>query len=132
MDLTGIFEFVSPELIRIKGTRVDIEIVIEKYLNGASPEEIRRHHPHLTLKHIYGTITYYLFNKEKIDAYIETRRKQAEATYEEQRKNPSAGVKRLMKIKAQRKAHNCNPVKHRDEQKLDAVLGVVGHERTHK
>ena len=132
MNLTSTFEFISPASIRINGTRVGIEIVIEKFLDGASPEEIRRHHPHLTLKHIYGTITYYLFNKEKIDAYIETGRKQAEAAYEEQRKNPSAGVTRLMKIKAQRKSQNCNPVKNRDEQKLDAVLGVVGHERTHE
>ncbi len=104
IDLTSIIEFISPKSIRIKGTRVGIEIVIEKFLDGASPEEIRRHHPHLTLKHIYGTITYYLFNKEKIDAYIETGCKQAKATYEEQRKNPSAGVKRLMNIKAQREA----------------------------
>ena len=57
MDLTSIFEFVNPELIRIKGTRVGIEIVIEKFLDGANPEEIRRHHPHLTLKQIYGAIT---------------------------------------------------------------------------
>lgn len=104
MNLTGIFEFISPKLIRIKGTRVGIEIVIEKFLDGASPDEIRRQHPHLTLKQIYGTITYYLFNKETIDAYIEAGRKYAEQAYDEQRKNPSPGVVRLMKIKAQRKA----------------------------
>ena len=104
MELTSLFEFISPHAIRIKGTRVDIEIVIEKFLDGASPEEIRRHHPHLTLKQIYGTITYYLFNKDMLDAYIETGRKQAEAAYEEQRRNPPAGVARLMRIKAQREA----------------------------
>ena len=104
MDLTRLFEFISSESIRIKGTRVGIEIVIEKFLDGESPEEIRRHHPHLTLKQIYGTITYYLFNREAIDAYIETGRKQVEAAYDEQRKNPSPGVARLMKIKAQREA----------------------------
>ena len=104
MDLTGIFEFISPASIRINGTRVGIEIVIEKFLDGASPVEIRSHHPHLTLKQIYGAITYYLFNKELLDAYIETGRKQAEAAYEEQPKNPSPGVARLMKIKAQREA----------------------------
>ncbi len=104
MDLTRLFEFISPESIRIKGTRVGIEIVIEKFLDGASPEEIRRHHPHLTLKQIYGAITYYLFNKEILDDYIETERKQAEAAYHEQRKNPSPGVARLMKLNAQREA----------------------------
>lgn len=104
MDLTCLFEFISSKSIRIKGTRVGIEIVIEKFLDGVSPDEIRRHHPHLTLKQIYGAITYYLFNKEILDAYIETGRKQAEAAYDEQRKNPSPGVARLMKLKAQREA----------------------------
>jgi len=104
MELTSLFEFISPHAIRIKRTRIDIEIVIEKFLDGASPDEIRRHHPHLTLKQIYGAITYYLFNKEMLDAYIETGRKQAESAYHEQRKNPSPGVARLMKLNAQREA----------------------------
>ena len=50
------------------------------------------------------TITYYLFNKKKIDAYIAEGIKQAEAAYEEQLKNPSPGIKRLMKIKAELEA----------------------------
>ena len=96
--------YLGPEAIRIKGTRVGIEIVIEKFLGGASPEEIRQHHPHLSLKQIYATITYYLFNRERIDAYIKAGRKRVEAAYEEQRRSPSSGVKRLMKIKGQREA----------------------------
>ncbi len=104
MELANAFDFIGPETIRIKGTRVGIEIVIEKFLSGASPEEIRQHHPHLTLKQIYATITYYLFNQEEIDAYIKAGRKRIEAAYEEQRKNPPSGVKRLMKIQAQREA----------------------------
>ena len=104
MELEKIFEFISPKTIRIKGTRVGIEVVIEKFLEGASPEEIRRHHPHLTLKQIYATITYYLFNREEIDAYIRAGHKRIEAAYEEQRRNPSSGVKRLMKIQEQGEA----------------------------
>jgi uncharacterized protein (DUF433 family) len=104
VELANTFEFISPETIRIKGTRVGIEVVIENFLEGASPEEIRGHHPHLTLKQIYATITYYLFHQERIDDYIKAGYKRVEAAYEEQRKNLSSGVKRLMKIKAQREA----------------------------
>ena len=104
MDLTCLFEFISPESIRINGTRVGIEIVIGKFLDGVSPDEIRTQHPHLALKQIYGTITYYLFNKETVNAYIEAGRKQAEEAYDEQLRNPSPGVVRLMEIKAQREA----------------------------
>ena len=102
MELTSLFEFISPHAIRIKGTRVGIEIVIEKFLDGASPDEIRTEHPHLTLKQIYGTITYYLFNNEMIDAYIEAGQKQAEKAYDKQLRTPPPGVARLMKIKAER------------------------------
>ncbi len=104
MELANTFEFISPETIRIKGTRVGIEVVIEKFLDGASPKEIQRHHPHLTLKQIYATITYYLFNQEQVNAYITAGRKRVEAAYEKQRQNPSLGVQRLMKIKEQREA----------------------------
>ena len=111
MELTRVFEFVSPTTIRIKGTRVGIETVIEKFLEGANPKEIQRHYPHLTLKQIYATITYYLFNTEVIDAYIEAGYKRMETAYETQRKNPPPGVKRLMKIKAQREAQTVASIK---------------------
>ncbi len=120
MELVSIFEFVNPNTIRIKGTRVGIEIVIEKFCEGASPSEIQRHYPHLTLKQIYATITYYLFNKEMIDAYIETGHKRTEVAYEIQRKNPPPGVKRLQKIQAQREAQGMASVKSDNEQKSDS------------
>ena len=117
MELVSIFEFVNPNTIRIKGTRVGIEIVIEKFLEGASPKEIQRHYPHLTLKQIYATITYYLFNKNTIDIYMEAERKRVEAAYEVQRENPPPVVKRLIKIKAQREAQGIASVKSDNEQK---------------
>jgi uncharacterized protein (DUF433 family) len=121
MELSRVFEFVNSETIRIKGTRVGIEIVIEKFLDGANPKEIQRHYPHLTLKQIYATITYYLFNKKTIDTYIGAERKRAETAYEAQRKNPPPGVKRLMKIKAQREAQKMASVKNDNEQRSDPL-----------
>ena len=104
LNIRDIFEFISPNAIRIKGTRIGIEIVIERFLDGESPEEIRRHHPHLTPLQIYGSITYYLLNKEVLDACLKAGWEQAEATYQEQLRNPSPGVVRLMKIAAEAKA----------------------------
>ena len=40
VELESYFDFVSAEDIRIKGTRIGIETVLEDYLDGASPEEI--------------------------------------------------------------------------------------------
>lgn len=104
LNIRDLFEFISSEAIRIKGTRVGIEIVIARFLDDESPEEIRRHHPHLTPLQIYGSITYYLLNKEVLDAYLKAGWEQAEAAYQEQLKNPSPGVARLMKISAEAKA----------------------------
>lgn len=107
MKLENMFEFINPTAIRIKGTRVGIEIVIEQFQNGADPREIQRLFPNLTLEQIYATITYYMFNKEKIDAYIAEGIRQVEVAYQEQLKNPPLGVKRLQKIKAELEAQGC-------------------------
>jgi len=44
------------------------------------------------------------YNKEKIDAYVKASQDRVEAAWQEQRRNPSPGVKRLLAIKAQREA----------------------------
>ena len=104
LNIRDIFEFISPNAIRIKGTRVGIEIVIERFLDGESPEEIQRHHPHLTPTQVYGTITYYLLNKEVLDTYLKAGWERADAAYQEQLRNPSPGVARLTTIAAEAKA----------------------------
>ena len=78
--------------------------MIENYLDGRSPEEIVLRYPSLDLKQIYATIAYYLYNKEKIDAYIKASQARIEAAWQEQRRNPSPSVRRILAIKAQRAA----------------------------
>ena len=56
MELKSYFDFQSPEDIRIKGTRIGIEIVLDDYLEGASPEEIAARYRYLTLDQVYATI----------------------------------------------------------------------------
>ena len=102
MELESNFEFLNHDAIRIKGTRVGIEVVIGNYLAGANPEQIVKDYPALTLKQVYATITYYLFNREKLDAYIKAGRERVEAAWIEQRRNPPPGVKRLLELQAQR------------------------------
>ncbi|MBM4467809.1 MAG: DUF433 domain-containing protein, partial [Chloroflexi bacterium] len=64
MELENYFDFLNADDIRIKGTRVGIETVLDDYLNGASPEEIAARYRTLTLEQVYATITYYLRNQE--------------------------------------------------------------------
>jgi uncharacterized protein (DUF433 family) len=72
------------ERIRVKGHRIAIENVIELFNQGIGPDVIQRdYYPSLTLEEVYATITYYLHNKQEVDAYL-LRGKQLEEAFHEQ------------------------------------------------
>lgn len=83
------FDFVADDLIRIKGTRVGVETVIEDYRLGATPEEIVIRYPTLSLQQVYATITYYLENRPAVEAYLERVRQRREQDWQEQQRQPS-------------------------------------------
>ncbi len=92
MELESYFDFIQEDVIRIKGNRIDIEIVLEDYLEGASPEEILLRYPTLNLEKIHATILYYLAKKEEVEAYLERVRQLDEKAEQEQLRNPSPFV----------------------------------------
>jgi uncharacterized protein (DUF433 family) len=104
MELEGYFDFLSPDEIRIKGTRIGIETVLEDYLEGTSPEEISARYRNLTLEQVYATILYYFSNRNNLDAYLEAGRLFLEKAWMEQRHHPSDAVRRLRELKARRAA----------------------------
>ncbi|MGG6268630.1 DUF433 domain-containing protein [Leptolyngbya sp. AN03gr2] len=72
---------------RILGKRVSLDSIVYAFLGGASPESIAQSFPVLTLEEIYGAITFYLANRNTIDAYLvegqkifETLRQQSKET----------------------------------------------------
>jgi uncharacterized protein (DUF433 family) len=90
MQLEDYFEFEKfptkfgeTERIRIKGSRIAIEIVIGEFHQGATPEQIQHKYPTLSLAQVYATIAYYLQNKAAVDAYIERGERVADAYYQE-------------------------------------------------
>lgn len=95
MELESYFEFLNEDDIRIKGTRLGIETVLDDYFGGASPEEIAARYRSLSLEQVYATITYYLHNRAKIDVYLETWRRFTDQAWEEQARNPSEFVLRM-------------------------------------
>lgn len=55
----------------ISGTRISLDSVIYPFKNGASPESILRSFPQIGgLEKVYGAITFYLANKELVEAYL--------------------------------------------------------------
>ena len=102
--LEGYFEFLSSDDIRIKGTRIGIETVLEDYLEGTSPEEIAARYRNLTLEQVYATLLYYFRNRARVDTYLEAWRAYTEQAWLEQQRNPSPATKRLRELKARRAA----------------------------
>ena len=66
-------------VIRVAGTRVTLDTVIDTFLTGASPEEIAQDFPVLRLDDIYAVLTYYLRHRDEVDAYLRERRSRADA-----------------------------------------------------
>lgn len=104
MQLEDYFEFNTEpgEHIRIKGTRIDIDFVIDLHKRHMIPEQIAVHFGcPLDLIQVYATITYYLQNKAAVDAYLDRREKKWQETYQAYiAKEPPEVVKRIRAIKA--------------------------------
>lgn len=65
-------------VLRVGGSRVTLDTVVEVYKAGSTPEEIARHYPSLHLPDVYAVLTYYLRHSKEVDAYLGRRRKEAE------------------------------------------------------
>jgi uncharacterized protein (DUF433 family) len=65
-------------VLRVGPSRVPLDTVIFAFNQGSTPEEILLRYPTLDLTHIYAVITYYLWHRELVDAYLAERQKHAE------------------------------------------------------
>lgn len=55
----------------VRGTRVSLDSVVYRFLEGLSPESIQADcFPTLTLEQVYGAITFYLANRAEVDEYL--------------------------------------------------------------
>lgn len=60
-------------VLRVGGTRVTLDVLIRAFQEGATAEEIAFRYPTLDLADIYATITYYLQNRDEVEAYLAER-----------------------------------------------------------
>jgi len=104
MQLQDYFDFLAPDDIRIKGTRVGIETVLYDYLErGRFPEEIALHYPSLSLEQVYATITYYWHDKDELDAYLQAWLEHGEQMWQEQQETPPQALQRIRQAIEQRR-----------------------------
>lgn len=105
MQLEDYFDFLAPNDIRLRGTRVGIETILYDFIHRSRrPEEIVQSYPSLTLEQVYATITYYLHNEEAVRAYLTEWLEFGRRMRAEQAKNPNAWPARVRELAAQRRA----------------------------
>jgi uncharacterized protein (DUF433 family) len=64
--------------MRVSGTRVLLDLIVEAYRRGETPEHIIQMYPTLTLDKIYLAIGYYLRHRDTVDDYIRRMDEEAE------------------------------------------------------
>ena len=64
--------------IRIGSSRVPLDSVVHEFNTGATAEQIQDDFPSLSLREIYGAISYYLEHQERVEEYLRRREQQAE------------------------------------------------------
>jgi uncharacterized protein (DUF433 family) len=85
----------------VAGTRISLDSVVHAFQAGESPDEILRSFPMVgPLVRIYGAITFYLENREKVEAYLEEQDRRWEALRRERpRSDTDPLAKRLREAK---------------------------------
>src|SRR6266496_2200319 len=65
--------------VRVGNSRVSLDLVIEQYENGMTPEDMVRAYETLALADVHAVIAYYLRHREDVKAYLKRRQEEAEA-----------------------------------------------------
>jgi uncharacterized protein (DUF433 family) len=99
MDFNNELDFLAPNDIRVRGTRMGIESILHEYLQGQTPVQIVRKYPTLTLAQVHTTIAYYLENKTLVDTYLSRWQRAAQLARVRQSRSPSVGIARLHALK---------------------------------
>ncbi len=84
----------------VVGTRIALDSLVHLFQNGASPESILRAFPLIgSLERVYGVITFYLANKEAVEAYLEEQNKLWREVEARQTPLPASLTEKLQRAK---------------------------------
>lgn len=86
------------DVVRVGGSRVTLDAVVQSFESGATAEEIAQRYPSLALDDVYAVITYYLRHPAEVERYLAQRRQMAAHTRAENelRHSPAGLRERLI------------------------------------
>src|SRR3954451_11230890 len=64
--------------VRVGKSRISIDLIVEQYENGMTPEDMVRAYDTLALADVYAVIAYYLKHRNEVDDYRKGRQEEAE------------------------------------------------------
>jgi uncharacterized protein (DUF433 family) len=84
-------------VIRVGGTRVTLDTLVEAWAEGATPEEMVQQYPSLDLTDVYAALAWYHRHRPEVEDYLRRRCEQAEDVQREWegRFNPVGARERL-------------------------------------
>ena len=65
--------------VRSGNTRISLDLIVELYENGMTPEDLARAYDTLLLADVYAVIAYYLWHRDEVLAYLKRRTEEADA-----------------------------------------------------
>jgi uncharacterized protein (DUF433 family) len=75
IDKLSVPLIVDPQgVVRVGGTRVTLDTVVNAFQRGATAEEIVQDYSSLLLEDVYAAIAFYLRNRPAVDAYLQEQR----------------------------------------------------------
>src|SRR5215210_2403879 len=66
-------------VVRVGGGRISLDLIVEQYENGMTPEAMVRAYDTLNLVDVYAAIAYYLRHTDEVRAYLKRREAEAAA-----------------------------------------------------
>ena len=85
-------------VIRVSGTRVTLDTIVETFKQGATPEDIAQGFPTVPRADIYTVIGYYLRHWHAIEAYLLEQDIEAEEIRQRiEARSPSTGLKQRLR-----------------------------------
>ena len=64
--------------IRIGRSRVTLDCIVHEFASGSTAEQIQDDFPTLSLREIYGAISYYLDHEDQVEEYLRRRDQEAD------------------------------------------------------
>ena len=66
-------------VIRVGGTRITLDTIVDAFGQRATAEEITHQYPSLHLADVYAVIAYYLRRRAAVESYLQHRQKGADS-----------------------------------------------------